>query len=157
MLPATDQNRESVEFKYVSNGKTPQSRPFFTLSLDDTRQLFQLLVLIAQDSERKKIDEVVINTSNGEKWLFLFQQVHAHLSIQQKLEKAYFFSCLAVKQWLHRCLHQVTNHKRPHAIEDMIVFLLLTMAKEPQGRIHMSITFPMRHEEWKFIFVRIVE
>ena len=56
---------EDLEIAYALNGKGPLSRPFFSLSLNNTSRLLLALVILAQDSEEKGFEETTHRDDNA--------------------------------------------------------------------------------------------
>lgn len=144
---------EDLEIAYALNGKGPLSRPFFSLSLNDTSRLLFMLVLLAQESEENGFEETILDKSTGIKWFFLFQRIHNKLTFCQRIANALHLISFQITKWLRKT-PEVELSKLP-TLDNVVCRLLLTMAKEPRDRVSVTLTFTARQEKWKFLFLPI--
>lgn len=114
-----------------------------------------MLVLLAQESEENGFDETILDKSTGIKWLFLFQRIHNKLTFRQRIANALHLIAFQMTKWLSKT-PEVELNKLP-TIDNVLGRLLCTMAKEPQDRVNVTLTFTARQEKWKFLFLQVTD
>lgn len=63
---------------------------------------------------------------------------------------------LFFKVWLRTDVHDVELDVTEIS-DDVTKWLLRIMSKEPQNMIDMSITYSLRQEQWRFLFLKLVD
>lgn len=144
---------EDLEIAYALNGKGPLSRPFFSLSLNNTSRLLLALVILAQDSEEKGFEETILDKSTGTKWFFLFQRIHDNLIVCQRIVTFLYFILFQITKRLNKTT--VPEQGTLPTLDEVLGRLLRIMAKEPRDRVSVTLTFTARQEKWKFLFLPI--
>ena len=149
-------SNEIVKCRYWRNGRGPKSRPFFTLSHDDTGCLLLLLVFLAQNSAKKSLDELIVDSSTGETWYLLFQRVHVRWGFGQWLTRASYLIGFSLRNLLR--INTVSiEHNFSEVFDYTMAWLLRTIAKEPQQIVRMTVMYPTRQEQWKFLFLKLAD
>lgn len=148
--------KENIKIDYINTGHGPNSRPFFTLSIEHTVILLGLLQFLAENSISKNLHEVVVDKTTGEHWLLVFQRVHVYENFGQLLARYCLLIWLFFKVWLRTEVHDVELDVTEIS-DDVTKWLLRIMSKEPQNMIDMSITYSLRQEQWRFLFLKLVD
>lgn len=156
MLASYFLHKEKMKCLYINNGNAPHSRPFFTLSMNDTGALLYLLHFLAENSDGKKLHEIVVDQSTGQPWLLVFQRVHSYEHCGQLLSRICYLMWFTLRKWL-KLFVQSEKLNIEETLNDVTKWLLRIMSKEPQNMIDMSITYSIRQEQWRFLFLKLVD